>query len=184
MSVERRVTSPFQGRNDGYIAEKKKVDPDTKDIIEYAVVDCVIKTGDNPEDFKIYKKVVEVGRKNRRKELNKYKSDVGCVNVIKKLARQGINAGDGRYAAPSGYMDATKLPQDLADTIKLSKEIDPKTSAIWKSIPAEMKKGMDLKTFAQKFNPGMVEEYVKAYTAKPAAKPAPAPAVQPKKEGE
>lgn len=178
MSVEKLPTSPFQGRSDGWKKEKKVIDSNSKDIIEYAVVDCVIKTGDNPEDFKIYKKVVEVNRKNRRKELNKYKSDVGCVNVIKKLARQGINAGDGRYAAPSGYTDATKLPQDLADTIKLSKEIDPKTSAIWKSIPEEMKKGMDLKTFAQKFNPGMVEEYVKAHTVKKG------PVTEPKKEGE
>lgn len=174
MSVEKRVTSPFLGRSDKWIDEKKVIDKDVKDVIEYDVVDCVIKYGDHPEEFRIYKVIKEVSRSNRRAELNKYKSDVGCVNIIKKLARQGIDAGDGRYTAPEGFVDATQLPQDLADMVQLSKEIDPKTSAIWKSIPEEMKKGMDLKTFAEKFNPGMVEEYVKAHTQ----------VSEPKKEGE
>lgn len=171
---ENKTLSPFQGRSDDYKEIEKVDNKDDHDVITYAVVDCVIKYSDAPEDFKVYKKIVEIDRKSRRAELNKYASDVGCVNVIKKLARQGINAADGRFNAAGGYIDSTQLPQDLADMFALSREVDPKTSAIWNSIPEEMKKGMDLKTFAEKFNPGMVEEYVKAHSQ----------VSEPKKEGE
>lgn len=128
----------FLGINTGW--KRPKEDPVSKDIVRTAVVDVCIKTGENEEDFYIAKKIVEVERLNRRKELNKFRSDVGCTNVIKKLARQGINAGDGRFAAPGGYTDATNLPQDLADMVNLSKQLDPKVSATWKAIPEEMKK--------------------------------------------
>lgn len=153
--------NPFVVQPFDYVRED--LDPG-EDIIRTAVVDVCIKTGENEEDFIIAKKIVEVERLNRRKELNKYKSDVGCVNVIKKLARQGINAGDGRFAASGGFTDATKLPQDLADMVELSRQMDPKISATWKAIPEEMKKGMTIEEFAQKFKPDMVDEFVKAHT--------------------
>lgn len=132
-------------------------------VVDYQIVDVVVKTGDSEEEFYTTQKYKAVGKHSRQKELNKYRDDVGCKNIIEKYARQGIDAGDGRFAAKGqGLVDATKLPKDLEATIALSKEMDPTISAAWKAIPKELKGSMNIKDFAEKFDAKMFKTYLNA----------------------
>lgn len=150
---------------------------DDEDIITYKVVDKSVKTGDGPYDFVLLKEVIVIDRRNRQAELNKFAPDVGCLNVINKLARQGINAADGRFAGVGGFVDATTLPQDLEGMYELSKELNPLTSQAWNALPAELKKNLDIKQFAKQYNSDILNEFIKThYTDKVQS--------EPKKEGE
>lgn len=167
--VEVENTSPWFG-NRNIKTKHIKLDDEVKDIVDYKLVQRSVKTGDGDYDFILIDEVIEVGRRNRRKELNKYAPDVGAPNVIAKLAKQGINAGDGRFAAQTGYVDATKLPQDLEDLTALAKELDPLTSKAWAAIPADLKKNMNMQDFAKRYNAHMLNDFIKARYAKPEAK--------------
>ena len=114
-------------------------------VRDVQIVDIVVKTGDSEEEFYTTKKYKLVGKHSNSKELNKYRDDVGCENIIKKFAKQGIDAGDGRFAAKNtGYVDATKLPRDLEGVMNLGDQLDPKISQVWKAIPQELKGNISL----------------------------------------
>lgn len=134
---------------------------DTDVVYDYQIVDVVVKTGDSEEEFYTTQKYKCVGKHSRSKELNKYRDDVGCENIIKKFAKQGIDAGDGRFGPKTtGYVDATKLPRDLEGVINLGDQLDPKISQVWKSIPQELKGNMNIKEFAEKYDVKMFKDYL------------------------
>ena len=161
-----------------------EIKDDADVVIDYEIVDVVVKTGDSEEEFYTTKKYKQVGKHSRSKELNKYANDVGCYNIIKKYAKQGIDAGDGRFMAKGpAFTDATKLPRDLEGTLDLAKNLDPKTSEIWKALPKELKGNMTLEEFSTKFDAKMFGDYIKNITH-PKVKPEVKPEVnEVKKEG-
>lgn len=162
----------FCGRSDVPDLPERAVP--SKKIYHTKHADALVRHGEDEFDFNVQEKVIVYEELSRRKELNKFRDDVGCENIINKLARQGIDAGDGRFKAQPGYQDATALPQNMEEMIALSKEINPKTSKIWAGLPEEMKKGLSLEEFAQKFETSFVDDYIaKKY-----------PQSQAKKEGE
>lgn len=167
--VEVKNTSPWFG-NKAIVTKHVKLTQEVTDIVDYKLVQRSVKTGDGDYDFLLVDEVIEVGRRNRRKELNKYAPDVGAPNVIAKLAKQGINAGDGRFTANTGFVDATKLPQDLESLTALSKELDPLTSKAWAAIPAELKKNLNMEDFAKRYNTQMLQDFIKSKYVKPQSK--------------
>lgn len=173
---------------------EKTIDPKTRegyesahDIVEFYDKQVVVyPEKDNKDIFFVDSVSTELKRVNRRKYVNSFSGDVGVLNVVKKLALQGEQAGDGRFAAPSGYFDGTVLPKDGEEMLKLAKM----KQAVWAKLDPELKGSMTYEDFASSIDNEKLKAFVKAKVQKKVAgkeaaavKKEAAPVVE-KKEGE
>lgn len=89
MMEQKKIDNAFVGRSDGYVCTGQ-VFTDS-DIVEYDIVEKVVKLGDDPHDFVLDHDCVEVSRMNRQEYINSFRNDVGVLNIMKKVAISGEN---------------------------------------------------------------------------------------------
>lgn len=118
---------------------------DDKYIIERAVVDKVVKTGEKDTDYILKPELVEISRKNRADFINSFREDVGILNIVKKVQLTGDATLLNQRQVEIGYADITDLPKDKIEAMQaVQAGVDA-----FDELPDEIKKKMSFKQFAE-----------------------------------
>lgn len=127
------------------------------DIVEYDIVQKVVKTGEGDEDYIIKDKEIEVSRINRQEFLNSQAKDHSVYGIIDKVIKTGdatlLHKGDEGV-----YGDGTLLLADRADIVNASARAK---EDIIKNIPADLIGDLSIDEFVK----GITEEAIKKYYA-------------------
>lgn len=138
--------NPFVRPTSGLpVASVTKDTEDDSYIIERAVVDKVVKTGEGDTDFVIKKELKEISRVNRAEYINSHREDVGILNIIKKVQLTGDATLLNQRSVDIGFADITNLPQDKIDAYKAVEEGVQQ----FDDLPEDIKKKMSFKQFAE-----------------------------------
>lgn len=104
------------------------------------------------------------GRVDRQKYIKSFAKDVGILNIAMKLAKQGENIFDGRFAVKGeSYVDLRGMPRNGEELSKLMADKDK----VWANLDPELKKSMSYEEFVKSFTG---DEFLKYLQAKVAAK--------------
>lgn len=164
-SQKLKLSSPFNGRTDGVKFEGQSFK--SNDIIEYKEVAEVKKTGEGKHDFKVIKTLVPVSKTNRADYIDSFASDVGIMNVLKKVLVGGETIEDivksGRFATKQqGEVDLSKLPDNIADAYRA---VEAGVKA-FDSLPDNLKKKQSFAHFAESFSKDDFTAYMRAEVEK------------------
>lgn len=151
------MSSPFIGRgNDGFKRQSTYVYQ--KDIVTY--YDKPVIVYPNPDDkdtFYVDLVSTELERKNRQDFMNSFRGDVGVLNIVRKLAMQGENAADGRFAvSEDSYSDLTILPKSKEELDRLMAI----KNKVWASLDPELKGNMSFEEFCESWDDSRLESYL------------------------
>lgn len=145
-----------------------------KYIIEYGVKQRVKMLSDNDDDFVIVDEVVELSRTDRQKYLDSQSSDVGILNIIKKVQLSGdVTLLNQTGRVPVACHEKDSLGRDLEDVVDISnyqvdkieafESIKKGTSEI-SDLPDDLKKGLSFEGIAK-----MSDDDINLYFSKLAA---------------
>jgi len=156
-----KLSSPFIGRTDGVTFEGQTFV--SKDIIEYKEVAEVKKTGEGKHDFKVIKTLVPISKTNRADYIDSFASDVGIMNVLKKVLVGGETIEDvvktGKFMSKQqGEVDLSKLPDNIADAYRA---VEAGVKA-FDSLPDNLKKKQSFARFAESFSKDDFTAYLRA----------------------
>lgn len=121
------------------------------------IYDKVVKVGEGDEDFVVVKDVKKTKRLIKD-VVNADKDSVGVENIIKQVLRTGdtsllpIDKGDCN-------VDLVGAPQSLMDLKNLGVDAEKAYNAL----PADLVKGLDMKTFVENLTQEQFDAFVKAF---------------------
>lgn len=135
-----------------------------KDIVTYETREVVKKTGEGDEDFIVINKVVETSRKNRQDYINSFSSEVGILNILKKVALTGDDPYNNEYIEQrkgGQYIDATALPSNKTDAFKAVEH----GVNVFDSLPEELKGKLSMEKFVEEFGQEAFDKYIEKVIA-------------------
>lgn len=121
------------------------------------IYDKVVKVGEGDEDFVIVKDVKKTKRLIKD-VVNADKDSVGVENIIKQVLRTGdtsllpVDKGDCN-------VDLVGAPESLMDLKNLGVDAEK----AYNSLPADLVKGLDMKTFVENLTQEQFDSFVKAF---------------------
>lgn len=121
------------------------------------IYDKVVKVGEGDEDFVIVKDVKKTKRLIKD-VVNADKDSVGVENIIKQVLRTGdtsllpIDKGDCN-------VDLVGAPESLMDLKNLGVDAEK----AYNSLPADLVKGLDMKTFVENLTQDQFDAFIKAF---------------------
>ena len=157
-------SSPFMGRSDGevFLGQTFK-DPKDDVIVDYKEVSEIRKTGEGKHDFVVIKKIIPSSKTNRSDYINSFSSDVGIMNVLKKVLVGGETIDDvvksGRFRSKqNGLVDLSNLPDNIVDAYK---SVEKGVQA-FDELPEKVKKKQSFAAFAETFDNDEFKKYIRA----------------------
>ena len=121
------------------------------------LMDHVVKTGETDTEFYIETDIKFKEPVDSFKRIRAFESDVG-IEAVMRLARKDGKSFDslvaeGRFASKQkGVVDGTSIPRTFGEREVTAKQLDARTSALWNSLPKELKQGMSLNEFVKNYD--------------------------------
>lgn len=139
------------------------------DIVQYDIVDIIVRTGDGDEDFIVKKRKKEVSRVDRSDYISSFSDEVGIQNILKKVQLTGdhslldqrvpvdlpiVETIEGKQLQE--IYDSTNIPDDITKAYAL---IEKGVNA-FDNLPDEIKQKMDMETFVKNFGQDKLDSYL------------------------
>lgn len=160
----------YLDRVDGFVLTGQVFpNPDNDDIVEYDVVDTVVKTGEKDTDFIIQKKIIEVARYNRRDYLNSSSDEVGIMNILKKVQMSGdvelLNQRSGTSLPTVATVGGRDFQEIYDTTILPTSKVAANDAVVqgvhtFDTLPEDMKNKMSMADFVNNFGAEQLQNYL------------------------
>lgn len=142
----------FRVRTDGVVFRGTVFVPE--DIIDYEEYDSLKITGKGEEDFIVSKKIREISRKDRKAYIQSFSSDVGILNIIRKIKETG---SDFPVAVHTDELkDLSKIPDNFDEAAEAIKAGD----TAWHDLPDSLKKGRSREDFINSISQDEIKSYI------------------------
>lgn len=121
------------------------------------LMDHVVKTGESDTEFYIETDIKFKEPVDAFKRIRAFESDVGIEAVMRLARKEGQTfdnlVASGRFASKQkGVVDSTSIPKTFEERENVAKQLDARTSLLWKSLPKELKQGMSMAEFVKNYD--------------------------------